>query len=278
MRGILALGFLLIWATSFPTMAQMPNGILKPGTVFKDCKICPEMIVVPKGLYIIGLGGKNRHGPPRRIVINKTFAVGRYEITFDEWYACLLEEGCQHQPDDHNWGTQRRPVINITLEQTKNFNRWLSRKTGKKYRLPSEAEWEYVARAGTTTQFWWGDNPGHKMANCRDCESRACCSAKEHSCCSKSTKPVGSFPANQFGLFDTAGNVFEWTEDCWNPSHRNRPVDPRARKDGECANQVIRGGSFYYKWHVVQAPQRPGVLSVVRCPLTETCHVPCGVR
>ncbi len=265
MRVKLALSLFLICNLPLPASTQKPERVLKPGAVFKDCETCPEMISVPKGFYVMGLGGKNRHGPPSRIIINKSFAVGRYEVKFSEWLQCVKEKGCHHQPDDHNWGAHERPVININLTQTKNFTRWLSSKTGYKYRLPSEAEWEYVARAGTTTKFWWGDNPGYGMANCRDCKSRVCCSPKNHSCCSKSTKPVGSFPPNQFGLYDTAGNVFEWTEDCWNANHKKRPTDSRARKNGDCMNRVIRGGSFYYFSRVARSYYRaknpPGVKS-----------------
>ena len=194
----------------------------------------------------MGLGGKNRHGPPHRVNILKPFAIGRYEIKFNEWHSCLREKFCTHTPDDHKWGMIGRPVINVTWSQAKTFTSWLSRKTGRTYRLPSEAEWEYAARGGTTTEFWWGDKPGNKMANCRDCVSRQCCTAKDYSCCSHSTKPVGSFPANPYGVYDTAGNVFEWTEDCWNPSHKGAPVDGRTRSAGDCMNRVIRGGSFYY--------------------------------
>ncbi len=265
MRRFLVLGFLALYVLAQPANAQTATVGAKKGTVFKDCGTCPEMIVVPKGLYIMGFGGKNRHGPPRRLTVENDFAIGRFEIKFNEWFACVSERGCRHKPDDHKWGMIGRPVINVTWAQAKNYTRWLSRKTGQNYRLPSEAEWEYVARGGTTTQFWWGDTPGQKMANCRDCESRKCCSAKDYSCCSHGTKPVGSFPANPFGVHDTAGNVFEWTEDCWNHDHTDRPKDASARREGDCTNRVIRGGSFYYFNKVARSYYRaknpPGVKS-----------------
>ena len=256
MWKVIVLHLFLICVFSLSAGAQVADENWKPGKIFKDCKSCPEMITVPRGMYIMGLGGKKHHGPPTRVIIDKAFAIGRYEVTFTEWFACVSEQGCQHQPDDHKWGANRRPVINITWTQAKNFIRWLRLKTGHKYRLPSEAEWEYSARAGTTTQFWWGDDPGNNMANCRDCESKICCSAKKHSCCSKSTRPVGSFPANQFGLYDTAGNVFEWTEDCWNKSHLNRPKTSNSRTRGDCSHRVIRGGSFYYFSRVARSHYR----------------------
>lgn len=220
---------------------------VKPGTIFKDCKTCPEMVVVPAGIYIMGLGAtRKRDGPPHRVNIKRPFAIGRFEVTFRQWFACVAEKGCRQRPDDHKWGQIKRPVINVTWDQVQNYVKWLSRKTGKTYRLPSEAEWEYANRAGTTTAFWWGDDVGNNQANCRDCESRQCCSAKNQSCCAHQTEPIGSFPPNPFGLYDTAGNVFEWTQDCWNPDHRGAPKDASVRTTGDCKNRVIRGGSFYY--------------------------------
>lgn len=255
---------LLSLVVTAPAAGQTPDKPAAKGKIFRDCPSCPEMIVVPEGSYAMGFGGKKRRGPPSRVVIKKPFAIGRFEITFDEWFACVADRGCRHRPDDHDWGAARRPVINITWAQAKNYTRWLSRKTGHKYRLPSEAEWEYAARAGTTTQFWWGDQPGEKMANCRNCESRRCCTAKDHSCCSHETLPVGSFPANPFGLYDTAGNVFEWTEDCWNRKHQGRPEDASPRLKGDCTNRVIRGGSFYYFSQVARSHYRAKNPAVVK--------------
>ncbi len=229
----------------------------KPGSVFKDCDTCPEMVVVPAGIYIMGLGAKRRRdGPPHRVNFKKPFAVGRYEVTFREWFACVDAGGCSVKPDDHKWGTIKRPVINITWDQAAGYAQWLSRTTGHKYRLPTEAEWEYVHRGGTTTRFWWGDDVGTKMANCRDCESRACCTAKDHACCSHGTTPIGSFPPNAFGVYDTTGNVFEWTADCWNGDHKDAPKDGAARTTGDCNNRVIRGGSFYYFSSVAESYYR----------------------
>jgi len=234
-------------AAAAPTTAAPTGMSRKPGTVFKDCDTCPELVVLPAGIYIMGLGAKRRRdGPPHRVNIKRPFAVGRFEVTFREWTACVEAGGCDHRPDDHKWGTIRRPVINVTWFQAKGYLKWLSKVTGAKYRMLSEAEWEYVHRGGTTTPFWWGDDVGTKMANCRDCESRQCCTAKDHSCCSHGTTMVGTFPPNPFGVFDTAGNVFEWTADCWNNDHKGAPKDGAVRATGDCNNRVIRGGSFYY--------------------------------
>lgn len=211
---------------------------LKPGDHFHDCDVCPEMVVVPPGLFIMGLGGTTpREGPAHRVNIKKPFAIGVYETTFLEWEACVRDGGCSRNPDDHDWGRANRPVINVKFSDVQEYLAWISEKSGKQYRLPSEAEWEYAARAGTTTRFWWGDEAGQSLANCKDCGS-------EWS--AKSTAPVGSFSPNPFGLYDTMGNAFEWTADCWNKTHEGAPGDGTARWTGDCRQRVMRGGSFYY--------------------------------
>ncbi len=210
----------------------------KPGQVFRDCAECPEMVVVPAGRFIMGTDGRHKHERPAHpVAVERPFAIGVYEITFDEWRACLEDGGCPRMPDDHNWGMGRRPVINITWHDTLPYLDWLSRKTGHAYRLPSEAEWEYAARAGTTTEFWWGDEVGENRANCRDCKSRWS---------GKGPAPVGSFDANPFGLYDVHGNQWEWMQDCWNPNHDGAPGTTRPRLDGDCGYRVIRSGSWYY--------------------------------
>jgi formylglycine-generating enzyme required for sulfatase activity len=231
--------------TTFTTNQNPP---LKAGDVFRDCSDCPEMVVVPAGLFIMGSNKKRKaEQPAHQVNITEPFAVGRYEITFDQWYACLKDDVCIHKPDDHNWGTNNRPVINVTWHQVQNYLLWLTRKTGHMYRLPSEAEWEYVNRAGTTSDFWWGDEPGQNNANCKDCKSQWS---------AKSSAPVGSFKPNPFGLFDTIGNVFEWVSDCWNPDHEGALSTTAPRTTGDCNFQVIRGGSFYYFNKVSRASYR----------------------
>ena len=230
---------------------------LKPGDIFSDCPNCPELVVVPSGLFIMGSNGKRKtEKPARRVNVTKPFAIGRYEITFREWFACLKAEACTHSPDDHKWGRRGRPVINVTWDQAVNYTKWLTKITGHRYRLPSESEWEYAHRAGTTTAFWWGDKAGENNANCKDCKTQWS---------AKSSAPVGSFKPNPFGLYDTTGNLFEWVSDCWNPDHRGAPSTTAPRIEGDCKNRVIRGGSFYYFNKVAQASYRaknpPGVKS-----------------
>lgn len=244
---------IVVLSTSSPQAMSNPN----PGDVFRDCETCPELVVVPSGIFIMGLKGTRKTSKPaHRVNMAKSFAIGRYEITFQQWQACRDGGGCKHSPDDHNWGKSNRPVINITWHQAKNYTRWLSKLTGNTYRLPTESEWEYAARGGTTTIFWWGNKVGSSNANCRDCVSRECCSAKVRSCCSHGTLPVGSFKPNPYGLHDTAANVFEWVEDCWVKDYRGAPDDGSAAKAQSCRSRVIRGGSFYYFNKVARSAYR----------------------
>jgi formylglycine-generating enzyme required for sulfatase activity len=211
---------------------------LKPGDVFKDCAACPEMTVVPAGTFSMGREGGHKYEiPAHQVAIAEPFAIGRYEVTFDEWEACFADGGCAKNPDDHKWGRGRRPVVNITFADAQAYAKWLSEKTGETYRLPSEAEWEYAARAGTTTAFFWGEDKGSNLANCRDCES-------EWS--KKGSGPVGSFAPNPWGLYDMHGNVWEWMRDCWTTNHIGAPTDGSARTDGDCQKRVMRSGSWYY--------------------------------
>ncbi|MHC4067735.1 MAG: formylglycine-generating enzyme family protein, partial [Planctomycetota bacterium] len=128
-----------------------------------------------------------------------------------------------------------RPVVNVSWNDARAFVNWLSKRTGQEYRLPSETEWEYAARAGTTARYWWGDDVGSNNASCDGCGSQWD---------NKRTAPVGSFDANKFSLYDTAGNVREWVEDCWNSSYEGAPTDGRAWSSGQCQYRVHRGGSF----------------------------------
>ena len=183
------------------------------GRRFRDCPACPEMIVVPTGSYEMGsplseAGRDDDEGPVHQVTIAKPFAVGKYEVTFDEWDACVADGGCKHQKYDRDSDRGNRPV-EVLWDEAQKFVGWLSRVTGKPYRLLSEAEWEYVARAGSTTAYPWGDDIGTNKANCDGCGSQWD---------EQSTAPVGSFEANAFGIFDTAGNAWEWVEDCYNDS------------------------------------------------------------
>jgi formylglycine-generating enzyme required for sulfatase activity len=205
----------------------------KTGEAFRDCDDCLEMIVVPAGTFPMGSPAEFEN-PVHVVRIEKPFAIGKHEVTFAEWDRCVDEGGCKHRPDARDWGRENRPVINVSWTDAKEFAAWMSQKTGQVYRLPTEAEWEYAARGGVNTPYWWGRDIGVKQANCRDCKVDN----------AQQTLPVGSFKPNPYGLHDTAGNAAEWVEDCWNDNYRGAPTNGRAWETGQCRLRVLRGGAF----------------------------------
>ena len=175
-------------------------------------------------------------GPQRRVTFAKPFAVGKFEVTWDEWDACVRDGGCNNGPvekagGDNGWGKGRRPVIEVNWEDAKAYAAWLSKKTGKPYRLLTEAEWEYAARAGTTTAYFWGDRFDTSRANN-----------------GRKTVEVGRYRPNAWGVHDMHGNVWEWTEDCWNDSYKGAPVDGSAwtsrRMWSPCCSRRFLGRPF----------------------------------
>jgi formylglycine-generating enzyme required for sulfatase activity len=203
-------------------------------------------VVVPAGSFEMGSPSSDYNKPLHRVNVSGSFAIGRFEVTFKEWDKCVGEGGCKHRPDDRGWGRGAHPVINVSWLDAKEYTAWLSKKTAHVYRLPSEAEWEYAGRAGTSSAYWWGRNVGARQANCRDCATGQ----------AGHTLPVGSYKANAFGLFDTAGNVAEWVEDCWNDDYRGAPTDGSAWVKGNCQLRVLRGGSFDSEASYVQPSAR----------------------
>ena len=201
----------------------------------------PEMVIVPAGTFQMGClqrsGCSRDELPVREVAISGRFALSKHEITFADWDACVDAGGCDgYVPDDEGWGRGRRPVIHVDWDDAQSYVSWLSGSTGATYRLPSEAEWEYAARAGTGTRYNWGDQLETERANCRDewCEDGYA-----------NTAPAGSFPANAWGLHDMHGNVFEWVRDCWNGStYEGAPSDGSAWLNDDCTSSVIRGGAW----------------------------------
>jgi formylglycine-generating enzyme required for sulfatase activity len=182
---------------------------------------------------------QGKHGkdelPVREVNFQKPFAVSRYEITFDQ-YDDFAKATSRELPEDENFGRGDLPVIFVSWNDAVAYAGWLSQQTGKHYRLPTEAEWEYVARGGAETTYWWGEEVKQGFANCIGCGSRWD---------GKQTAPVGSFNPNGFGLYDTAGNVAEWVQDCWHKNYEGAPVDGSAweQKDGgDCGRRGVRGG------------------------------------
>ena len=199
------------------------------GKKFRDCADCPEMVVVPSGSFMMG-GGKYNSEYPIRSVNIRRFAVGVHEVTFSQWDACHRAGRCSNRPSDNGWGRGNRPVIDVSWNDAQEYVRWLSEVTGEKYRLLSESEWEYVARAGTTGPFHTGSTISRNQANYGG----------------SGTLEVGSrTESNRFGLHDVHGNVWEWVEDCWHGNYLGAPQDGRAwTEGGDCGKRVFRGGSW----------------------------------
>ncbi len=222
-----------------PVVWRVPGAL----TEFKDCADCPPMVIIPAGEFTMGSPPSEQQAEAQhRVTIASPFAVSKFEITFDEWDVCLNDGGCgSYQPDDEGWGRGNRPVINISWENAQSYVNWISRKTGKPYRLLSESEWEYAARAGTATRFSHGDVLSPSNANYNGSVDGSGPSDVNR----QSTIPVGSFPPNGFGLHDMHGNVSEWVEDCWRDEYTaNIPTDGSAWMEGNCEGRVVRGGSW----------------------------------
>ena len=227
----------------------------EPGWIFRDCSACPEMVVVPAGSFMMGAPSSEEgrwFETQHRVTIESAFAVGMYEVTFAEWDACVTAGACGgHRPDDEGWGRGSRPVINVSWEDAHAYLEWLSEETGERYQLLSEAEWEYVARAGTQTARYWGESESEQCeyGNGADIAALAALAFPDWtpvSCVDGyvHTAPVGSFQPNAFGLYDVLGNVFEWTEDCWELGYSGAPDNGSPWKSGDCSRRVLRGGSW----------------------------------
>ena len=217
------------------------------GERFRDCPDCPELVVVPSGSFLMGSpsheeGRDDDEGPVHRVRIGKPFAVGVYEVTFAEWDACVAGGGCvAHRPHDMGWGRGRRPMIQVSWDHAQLYIKWLSRRTGDRYRLLSESEWEYVARAGTTGPFHTGSTISTDQANYR---GYGVYGSGRKGVDRERTVLVGSFGANAFGLHEVHGNASEWVQDCWNESYAGAPGDGSAWESGDCSRRVLRGGSW----------------------------------
>jgi formylglycine-generating enzyme required for sulfatase activity len=210
---------------------------IKPGSgeSFRDCPNCPEMVIAPAGGFRMGSLESEAdrlpsEGPQHLVTIAKPFAVGKFAVTFAEWDACVDSGGCSYIPDDKGWGRGDRPVINVSWDDAKVYIAWLSKKTGKSYRLLTEAEREYVARAETATPYWWGASITPDQANYYGGAGK--------------TVPVRSFKPNPWWFYQVHGNVWEWVEDCWVDNYKDAPSDGSARTTGDCAHRVLRGGSW----------------------------------
>lgn len=233
--------------TRIGPLSALEEHALKLKDSFRECDKCPEMVVVPAGSFIMGspdseLNRAKYEGPQHRVTFARQFAVGKFAVTFDEWDACVTDGGCSgYSPSDKSWGRDRRPVINVSWNDANAYVAWLSAKTGKSYRLLSEAEREYTARAGTRTAFWWGPAISPRQANYNGTYIYGNGPTGEYR---QRTVPVDSFRSNPWGIFQVHGNVWEWTQDCWHENYTGAPADGSPWEAGRCDYRIVRGGSW----------------------------------
>jgi len=261
------------------SVQEAPRAAQKPGTVFQDCPDCPRMVVIPVGEFVMGSpasesGRGTDEGPQRQMAIAQPYALGRGEVTVAEFRRFVEESGYKTEAERdaraqgcsgfiYEAGSQpvtswrnpglaqadSHPVLCVSWNDARAYAQWLSKKTGKRYRLPTEAEWEFGARAGSASARYWGEDPGQacKYANVAD-QSRIQTwgFGQKHECTDGHyfTAPVAGYAPNRFGLYDMLGNVWEWTEDCWNAGYAGAPSDGSAWLAGDCAQRVSRGGSW----------------------------------
>lgn len=211
-----------------------------------DGRAGPAMLTLRGGRFIRGdAAGDSDEKPPKPLKLSP-FAIGVQEVSFSE-YDEFCEQTGRAKPDDSEWGRGARPVVNVSWNDAMAYAQWLSGKTGRRYRLPSDAEWEYAARAGSTTRFWWGDEVTRNRANCEGCGSPWD---------GEQSAPTGMFPPNAFGLHDTAGNVFEWVADCWQGDFEDAPENGAPMDKPGCVSRVIRGGAWSFPPHEIRSANR----------------------
>lgn len=201
---------------------------------FRDCSVCPEMVDVNAGSFTMGAVDNPETGPVRNVSLGYPFSVSRFEVTVEQWSACVAEKGCKANTR-HDGLESNTPATNLSFLDAQDYVAWLAEYTGRSYRLLSEAEWEYMARAGSASRFWWGDSVEEGLANCRDCGGQW-----------DKKVPVGgtAVAANDFGIHGVSGGVSEWVTDCWRSGYVDAPVDGTANLDGDCNQRVLRGGSW----------------------------------
>lgn len=247
------------------------------GSVFSDCRHCPEMVVIPPGTFMMGSPAdepeRRDNEPQHRVTITHAFAIATTPVTWDMWEACVRDARCDGaavdealrllpdgtpNPDYADYGRGDRPVVGVSWYDAQHFVGWLNWKAGTddEYSLPSESQWEYAARAGTTTAFPWGDELDHDYGNFGRHDHELGGFARGRDTWVDETSPVKSFPSNTFGVYDMHGNIFEWTEDCYEADFAHAPTDGRPNKEGNCANRVFRSGTFLSNPYMQRSARR----------------------
>ncbi len=235
------------------------------GRYFRECVDCPDLAEIDPGSFLMGAaageaGGKDFEGPQTFVTLARRVAISVRETTFDEWAACAADGGCGVRPSDAGWGRGKRPVINVSHADAEAYAAWLSARTGSRYRLPTEAEWEYAARSGAATPFAFEGLIDAARAN-YDAAKEDVSGAPGRSY--GRTAPAGAFAPNAFGLYDMHGNVWEWTADCWRAGHNGRPEDASA-VSGECGSRVVKGGAWNTPASSLRSAHRDGAIAASR--------------
>jgi formylglycine-generating enzyme required for sulfatase activity/class 3 adenylate cyclase len=243
-------------STGTQTAAVVPpqplNRPQESGTSFRDCQGCPEMVRLPGGTFRMGSSEDPSESPIHQVQV-APFAMGRYPVTIGEWRQCVAAKACKFVLD----GEDSAPARNLSWADAQQYITWISSSTGQAYRLPSEAEWEYAARGGTSSRYWWGERVAPKMANCKGCSEPYD---------PRQPANVGSFPANPFGLHDLTGSVAQWVADCWHATYQGAPADGKAWSEPNCRENVLRGGSWRNDASYARSASRAHYDSGVRYP------------
>jgi formylglycine-generating enzyme required for sulfatase activity len=215
--------------------AVKPKQAVSAGDSFKDCSTCPEMVAITPEPFVMGDNkGDRSERPAHRVRLSKPFAIGKYEVSVGQWSECVEAGACEPVSESIRTSDQA-PIRDVSWDDARDYVRWLSEKTGEPYRLPTEAEWEYAARADTKTTYWWGNRMQPGKANCKDCGGQWD---------QKLPAEIGSYEANPYGLHDMNGNVWEWVSDCWHRNYQGAPGDGGSWDEANCTSKVIRGGSW----------------------------------
>lgn len=215
-----------------PRVAASP---VRNGGEIRDCQSCPALVSLPAGTFTMGNNASDpSERPAHQVEIAAPFAIGKFEITVQQWNACVTANGCPRVPQPPNTSPSA-PMRDVSWDDAQQYVKWLSLISSQPYRLPTEAEWEYGARGGTATPYWWGQQMATGKANCKECGQPW-----------SSDRPAnaGSFPPNPYGLHDTSGSVWEWVADCWHNNYKDAPSDGSAWDEPNCRVRVIRGGSW----------------------------------
>jgi formylglycine-generating enzyme required for sulfatase activity len=228
--------------TAIPPPPQPPSSAAKE----------PEMLALPGGSFVMGSNEDASEKPVHQVTI-KPFAISKFPVTVRNWKDCVEAKACTYVVT----GKDDAPVTDVNWNDAKQYVSWLASTTGKGYRLPSEAEWEYAARGGSQTRYWWGDQFQSGMVNCKNCSDLAT---------TEQPVKVGSLKPNPFGLYDMGGSVDQWVEDCWHKNYQGAPPDGSAWLDGDCASRVIRSGSWRNDAQYARPASRDRYDAVVRYP------------